>query len=374
MRNHKVQLYKKFKARPPKDKFVLGGSGAYFEPESDFIGLLDPTKVRSLLLNKKTAIELTKGVSLKVMFNTGLEVRFIGFITYGDPKMEFDSEEDIAAILEYAKDPKEQIIKAITKEALSGTKKAATQGNETGRYNLSRMRYKGQEVAQCDEETSATLKKFIEKRNIERLIHFTRYENLESILMSGIVTQEALDTLNRDFYVNDSLRLDGHKNSISLSISHPNDKMFYKYRMRNAGDTTGMIENRPLDTKDWVVIVIKPEVLWNYKSAFCKYNAADSRISNKNIGDLCNIKSFEEMFLDHPAGTRLEERLECYDTTNSQAEVLVFDNIPIKHILAIGFNDEHLLTSANRKYNQGVANNISFVMAKDYFKPRWDVR
>jgi hypothetical protein len=133
--------------------------------------------------------------------------------------------------------------------------------------------------------------------------------------------------------------------------------MFYKYRMQS-------------DAKGWVVISIKPEVLWKYNCAFCKHNAADSRISNRNIDDLYNIKSFEEMFLDDSAGTRLEESLQPCDTTDPQAEVLVFNNIPIKYILSVGFENEDLLEITNSKYNKGVASNIAFFMAKNYFKPR----
>jgi len=217
------------------------------------------------------------------------------------------------------------------------------------------------EIVQSDNEAVLLLRKFIEEKNIEELIHFTRYENLESILKSGIVTRDSLNSLGHDFYVNDSLRLDGHQNSISLSISFPNHQMFYKCR-------------KITDAKGWVVIAIKPEVLWEKKNAFCKHNAADSRISKINIDDLCNPESFEEMFLDNPSGIRLENRLEHSDPTDPQAEVLVFDDVPIKHIVAVGFEDENLLEIANNKYNRGVTKHISFGMAKDYFKSREYVR
>ena len=256
-------------------------------------------------------------------------------------------------------------------------RKSADQGNADAQSNLSEMyrisddleeEYESDRIDQQsqlktnqDKEAIAALKKFIQERDIDELIHFTRYENLESILENGIVTRDVLNSLNRDFYVNDSKRLDGHQNSTSVSVTFPNWKMFYKYRMQS--DATG-----------WVVISIKPEVLWEYDCAFCKHNAADSRISKRNIDDLCNIKSFEEMFLDDPAGTRLEESLEPCDPTDPQAEVLVFNNIPIKHIQEVGFENEYLLEFAESEYNKDVASNISFVLAEHYFKPRECVR
>jgi hypothetical protein len=76
------------------------------------------------------------------------------------------------------------------------------------------------------------------------------------------------------------------------------------------------------------------------------------------------------MFLDDPTGTRLKEYLQPWETTDPPAEVLVFNNIPIKYILSVGFENEDLLEIANSKYNKGVASNIDFFMAKKYFKPR----
>jgi hypothetical protein len=104
------------------------------------------------------------------------------------------------------------------------------------------------------------IKGFVDERNIIRLIHFTRYENLESILTNGLITRDGLNGFNHTVYVNDSLRLDGHTNSISLSLSFPNHRMFYKYRMGS-------------EAQGWVVLAISPEVLWDYECAFCKHNA-----------------------------------------------------------------------------------------------------
>ncbi len=246
-------------------------------------------------------------------------------------------------------------------EAFRWYKKSAEQGNENGCHNLSGISSKVQEIVQAEDEKSTKLQIFIQDRHIEDLIHFTRFENLESILENGIVTRESIITLNRDAYVNDSLRLDRRENSVSLSISFPNHKMFYKYRMSS-------------EAKGWVVIAIKPEVLWQYRSAFCKHNAADAKISRRNIDELCTLKEFEEMFSDQPEGEREKQRLNLYDPTDPQAEVLVFGDIPIKHITAVGFEDEALLENFKANHVQGQHDKISFVMSKDHFKSRDHVR
>ena len=253
-------------------------------------------------------------------------------------------------------------------KAIKWYKKSAEQGNPDAQSHLSEIyriiddleEYEPDEIDQQlqpkinqDKEEIAAIKTFVKERNIEHLIHFTRYENLESILDNGIVTKDVLNTSNLDFYGNDGMRLDGHQNSISLSLSSPNHKMLYKYKKQS-------------DAKGWIVIDVNPEVLWEYNCAFCKHNAADSRILKRNIDDLCNIKSFKEMFLDPNDGSR--EGLETYHTTDPQAEVLVFNNIPIKHIQNISFEREDLLEITKSKYNKSFTNNINFIMAKPYFE------
>ncbi|MCP5170220.1 MAG: DUF4433 domain-containing protein [Hahellaceae bacterium] len=201
------------------------------------------------------------------------------------------------------------------------------------------------------------IKTFSNERNIKQLIHFTRYENLESILLNGLVTRNELDELSNDFYTNDILRLDGRKNSISLSISFPNYKMFYKYRMISKA-------------KGWIVLFLSPEVLWHYNCLFCMHNAADLRISTRSIASLSGVDSFKEMFFDEPTNTRLMQRLEEFYTTDPQAEVLVLDNVPLNYILSIGFDNLNLLNEAKISYSKQLTKHINLTMATKYFDMR----
>jgi hypothetical protein len=79
------------------------------------------------------------------------------------------------------------------------------------------------------------------------------------------------------------------------------------------------------------------------------------------------------MFSDDIEGsdTRSKQKLENFDATDPQAEILVFENIPTKYILAVGFENQKLLLQVN---NQQDSSHIKFVMAEKYFNERGYVR
>lgn len=195
------------------------------------------------------------------------------------------------------------------------------------------------------------IKNIATKRAIPYLVHFTHVNNLASILNKGLLPRKKLHDENHSFYYNDELRLDGRPEASSLSISHPNEKMFYKYRING-------FEN------DWVVLVIKPEVLWEKEVAFCKHNAACSLMTNASLASLANPAAFEGMF----SGQR-EGYLKSHDTSDVQAEVLVFDTIEPSYIKGVVFLDQ---SSAQKhfdtlyKYNKGFITNKE----KGFFKKR----
>ena len=80
----------------------------------------------------------------------------------------------------------------------------------------------------------AQIQQICDERNIETLVHFTRVENLSSILQNGLLSRKALEILEetrgQQFLFNDRKRKDGHKDAICLSISFPNYQMFYPIR------------------------------------------------------------------------------------------------------------------------------------------------
>ncbi len=180
---------------------------------------------------------------------------------------------------------------------------------------------------------------YVTERRITNLIHFTRYENIEGIVKNGLVVRSKLDALSEKVYVNDNLRLEGHKETLSLSISFPNHKMFYKYRISTS-------------CRGWAVITVNPSILWEYECAFCKNNAADARIRSKTKIELESINSLKEMFIEdsNNQGVRQEERMRQFDTTDPQAEILVFQNIPMAKILEFNFENQRLFTEFQKKH------------------------
>lgn len=214
------------------------------------------------------------------------------------------------------------------------------------------------------------IKDFAVKLKIPYLIHFTRWENIDGIIQNGLLPKILFEDLSYEVSINDEMRLDGHEDSISLSIAFPNYKMFYRYRMNSSA-------------VGWVVLAIHPSVLWEYECAFCKYNAADSKIYSIPKEKLKNLSSFNSMFAEdehnellkelfgeeNKTETREDKKLKPFDPTDPQAEVLVFDIIPVEKIIGITFENAKLLNEFKQKYPS-----INAVFSKYYFSSRSYVR
>ena len=173
-------------------------------------------------------------------------------------------------------------------------------------------------------------------KDIDAIYHFTHKSNLPSILEYGILTRANLNKMNLRYAFNDQMRLDGVLDSISLSFSHPNFKMFYKYRKQTGED-------------DWVVLKISPLLLYgreqeisngirdfNYlnKAIFCHTNAASNKMRNLSIEERMTCDAFLEMF-ESPIGRSLPTY-----TYDNQAEILYLGDIPVNFIEEIYVNHE----------------------------------
>lgn len=169
-----------------------------------------------------------------------------------------------------------------------------------------------------------TIQGFAQEIEIPHLVHFTNVNNLESIMENGLYPRDQLDELEYESYVNDELRLDGHDDSVSISIGFPNCQMFYSLWKDS--------------DEEYCIIGLNPAILWNYDCAFCKHNAADSVISSQDITDLSTIEAFRGMYDELPGHrSRADQKLKTYDPTDVQAEVLVFDIIDPSYILGAIF-------------------------------------
>jgi TPR repeat protein len=197
-------------------------------------------------------------------------------------------------------------------------------------------------------ETQKKIKEYIENRGIDKLIHFTQYKNIESILKHGLMTRSNLDSLSIKYYFNDRMRLDNRENSISLSISYPNHIMLWKYSR----------------DEHCVILVLEPSILWEYDCAFCGCNAATRIIKKTPIDSLRGLDALKYMFEtdEEEEELRKSERIKSCDPTDEQAEVLVFDDIPIDKVIGIHF------TPKNNKYRSEYSDFIKNIAETSEFK------
>lgn len=177
------------------------------------------------------------------------------------------------------------------------------------------------------------MRQILASKNIKNLFHFTRTENLESILKYGLLPREFLVENDFDSTFNDEYRYDNCKNAVCTSLEFPNYKMFYQLRRENS------------DT-DWIVLLLDAEIICDFDCAFCSENAGSASMFQTNILDRKGKDAFLKLF-DEPANgaTRKEMNLpDCYPT-NPQAEILVFGNIPTAYIKKVYFYDKKTLNN-----------------------------
>ncbi|MDD2174127.1 DUF4433 domain-containing protein [Glaesserella parasuis] len=171
------------------------------------------------------------------------------------------------------------------------------------------------------------IKNEIEKRNIKYLVHFTRLDNVKHILEVGLLGREALSEKSISYHYNDQYRLDNIPNGICCSISFPNYKMFWGIR-KNQENQFGV----DID-KDWVILRLKPDILWEKKAYFCRYNAASNQ--ERFNKDKMNAKAFKAMFEDLEYVERNQLNIPDNFTTNPQAEVVFIEKIEPEWIIDI---------------------------------------
>ena len=164
------------------------------------------------------------------------------------------------------------------------------------------------------------------ERKIPFLVHFTRAENIPSIMTHGLLPISEAKKKGLNPAINDTERLDGRLNGTSLSVAFPNGSMFYRLRKENPD-------------VDWVILALSPSILWSKDVLFCRHNAADVRVSRVASEVLRNPASFEGMFeaIDGHE-SRKDQALKAFGPTDVQGEVLVMEAIEPEFILGALFN------------------------------------
>lgn len=181
----------------------------------------------------------------------------------------------------------------------------------------------------------------VAQRGIKYLVHFTRLENLQSIVQHGLLPRGACAERGIVPVVNDSYRLD-YTDAICLSVSFPNYKMFY-------GQREELKKTDP--NAQWAVVAIAPNVLWEKSCAFCRENAANANVTSIPLDQRAGDVAFDVMFTDYDDKTRQALGIQDHHslTTHPQAEVLVFEPIEPHYILGAAFNSNALKDEWNTK-------------------------
>ncbi len=188
-----------------------------------------------------------------------------------------------------------------------------------------------------------TIIDILQKRNIRYLCHFTRLENLESILKHGLYprTQIFNQYLNPNVrpdiqgIFNDTVRADEKMDAICLSVSFPNSKMFYKLRCEQ-------------ENTQWAVIVLDAKVLLDKNCAFYPTNAANNCVRHLSIENFRGCNALNALF---NGANEERQHLLSQDPTDVQAEILVFDRIEACYIVGCVFNSDDLKGEFSNKFS-----------------------
>lgn len=178
----------------------------------------------------------------------------------------------------------------------------------------------------------------LKNKEVDQLVHFTKAENLLSILNNGLLSVNKLVNKNIPFYGADENRLDNQLDYICTSISFPNYKMFYRKRNEYKTDI-------------WIILKINPKILIDkIDTLFLPTNSADKimqieLLQNKNYYN--TNKALEDLFSDKvkyrgDIKYRQESLIKRNMTTNPQAEILIRDSIEIKYIKSIVVQNEEI--------------------------------
>lgn len=193
---------------------------------------------------------------------------------------------------------------------------------------------------------------FLRQRNISKLVHFTKIENLPTILERGILSNNMLDRLGIPYSKSDEYRWDNKLDYVCNSISFPNYKMFYAKRMED-------------NEQKWAVLNINSNILIHKLSTeFYKTNRASSiyyssfKVYNTN-------ECLNDMFYQEDR----DDYLPSNYTTDPQAEVLIKDCIKTPYIQSVEtiVKDEDI-KRLTKNFN------IDYNPYSSYFAPRCDYR
>lgn len=206
-------------------------------------------------------------------------------------------------------------------------------------------------------DRAGALAQQLAQRGITRLVHFTRLENLPSILRHGLLPRQDLDRRRLPYHYNDAVRLDGRLDTLCTTVSFPNYRMFYTLRQKQHAH--------------WIVLQLDARLLLDKPALFLPGNAACWHYQAAlQAGDCSEPAHFAQLFADQGRPALRSTLPDCYPT-DPQAEVLIESAIEPEYILELHVNDP-----ASHRLLQGMlaaaGKNIATRTCRESFAPRHD--
>lgn len=217
-------------------------------------------------------------------------------------------------------------------------------------------------------EQTDKIKEIVKRRKIEYLVHFTRIDNLNSILENGLIPVSMQQKMKIPSVHNDEQRIDSKLDCTSCSISFPNYKLFYTFREYKFPESS------------WVVIVLDKDVLFSPSNItyFCQTNAAGVFPRISSAKELCTATAFENIFCnslttkENKVIQRASLQINDCITTDPQAEILISDVIDKKYIGCICFQKQSDIDEYITKYGKGLLSKYDYQVVPGFFDARKD--
>ena len=219
-------------------------------------------------------------------------------------------------------------------------------------------------------EQADKIKEIVTRRKIEHLVHFTRIDNLNSILNNGLIPVSMQKKMKIPSVRNDEQRIDSKLDCTSCSIAFPNYKLFYTFREYKFPES------------GWVVIVLDKDALFSPSNItyYCQTNAAGVFPRISSAKELCTATAFENMFCDsittkeNKVIQRASLLISDYITTDPQAEVLISEAIDKKYIGCICFQKQPDIDEYITKYGRDLLDKYDYQVDSGFFNPRKDYK
>ncbi len=223
-------------------------------------------------------------------------------------------------------------------------------------------------ISRIKRDQEDKIREIIDRRKIQHLVHYTRTDNLHSILQNGLIPVSMQQQKKILSVHNDDQRVDSKLDCTSCSITFPNYKLFFSFR-----------EHRFPGTR-WAIIVVNRAVLFSPSNIayFCHTNAAGVLPRIASTKDLCTAKALENMFCDSliTKENNLVQRtsLQISDclTTDPQAEILISNVIDRKYIDRVCFQNQRDIDEYLEKNGPDLLRQYDIKIAPELFAPRND--